>query len=656
MSFLSWANFVGSADTEGEGVGYNTQKRTILKSQDSQKLSHLEDKYQNSRLGVDDGGGNAGIDLNGTDSLFNPFYIFRYAKYGSPDGKSYFPEYHKNIAESIQFVPSEGAPNNVSSPTTVRNRQKEVIENPSAATIIEFAANQGDQETNGTTLGPTPYQWNDFLWCKWYGKIPNNRLLTLRRYPIPVEDNLQISQKKMPLVPIAQAVTWWGEGTNNSLSNVIGMTYGFNWAPRTADVKDVAGNEVQVSQLLDQFGLTKGENGTLRQALLATFFVNPSNPFASTGGYDQKLQEWLKASYGSEGQYWNRVLGPVNVIDSTQIRERGYNFNHEITLNFSYQLRSFNNINPKIAMLDLISNFLSLTYNKAEFWGGASRYFQKTGYTLPGFPSEKFDQADFIGGIGDALKYIFTQVQQKQEQIKGVLDKINKSGLAEGKIDTFIETMKTSPELQNIAGAWVGKLLQIPLTMRSILDGRAVGEWHLTVGNPIEPFAVIGNLCLKSTEISFSETLGLDDVPNEINFKVTLMPGRPRAKQDIESMFNLGGGSMSYSPLSDPSSAYNSYGATTSQQLNEVNGADAANASREANAATGIQSTTSMQNSANSTASSNLTGNANAGPNRMQDAQNKSRFVQPSVRKAYGDKFAASPVLVDYFADLKLKD
>ena len=31
-----------------------------------------------------------------------------------------------------------------------------------------------------------PYYWKDFLYCKYYGAIPNNYMITLRRFPTPV--------------------------------------------------------------------------------------------------------------------------------------------------------------------------------------------------------------------------------------------------------------------------------------------------------------------------------------------------------------------------------------------------------------------------------------------------------------------------------------
>jgi hypothetical protein len=170
--------------------------------------------------------------------------------------------------------------------------------------------------------------------------------------------------------------------------------------------------------------------------------------------------------------------------------------------------------------------------------------------------------------------------------------------------------------------------------MRAILDGRAVGEWHLTVGNPIDPIAVIGNLCLKNTKIKFSEALGLDDFPTEVSFTVTLEPGRARAKQDIESMFNAGGGDMSFTPLPLPSSAYNSYGERNSIVANSLRAG----------------------NNADPNAKDAYTGSNKSVTSNQSGAENIANYFRTNVTKAYGSKFAASPVLDDYFLQLKTKD
>jgi hypothetical protein len=133
--------------------------------------------------------------------------------------------------------------------------------------------------------------------------------------------------------------------------------------------------------------------------------------------------------------------------------------------------------------------------------------------------------------------------------------------------------------------------------------------------------------------------------------------GRPRAKQDIESMFNFGGGALTFTPLPQPSSSYNSYGERNSIALNNArNGrSDTTPGSTQSSTATSIGQVFE--------ATSGGTKNSSTGADkeRFDQFDNKTKdqlagYIKGKVARAYGTKFAESPVLVDYFLDLKTKD
>lgn len=56
------------------------------------------------------------------------------------------------------------------------------INNPTATNIIAWS--------NKDRWGRTPYSFQDFAFCKWWNIIPNNRLITFRKYAVPTYDNL----------------------------------------------------------------------------------------------------------------------------------------------------------------------------------------------------------------------------------------------------------------------------------------------------------------------------------------------------------------------------------------------------------------------------------------------------------------------------------
>lgn len=176
----------------------------------------------------------------------------------------------------------------------------------------------------------------------------------------------------------------------------------------------------------------------------------------------------------------------------------------------------------------------------------------------------------------------------------------------------------------------LGNLMRKPLSFRSILDGRAIGEWHLVVGNPMNPMAMIGNLICRSVSMNVGETLGVDDFPTEFSFTVTLAHGRPRAKQDLESIFNLGNGAMSFSSLPQPSSARNSYGDATTATINELYATKDTGSGSAANDAKKYE---------------------------VDDSALKSLgFYSRRVKNMYGTSYGKSNILKTYFTKLVTKD
>jgi hypothetical protein len=128
--------------------------------------------------------------------------------------------------------------------------------------------------------------------------------------------------------------------------------------------------------------------------------------------------------------------------------------------------------------------------------------------------------------------------------------------------DSEPDPNKSSGTTSSEAEAIIRKLLRMSGTAslidsiqmpQSFLLGTPIGEWHLTVGNPMNPIAMIGNLICESVTIDFSDKLGPDDFPAELTATYTLKHARDRERGEIESMFNRGDGRLYESTL--PTSA-----------------------------------------------------------------------------------------------------
>ena len=638
------------------GIGLNGVSDKILElgNQLIGNTSETQTSGQAEQTGAIDGVGGIPISVMGTDSLFNPFYTIRYSEFGqgttATTAGSYALDRHNIKYEKASLV------NDIlDKAREIVQLKNETVQNPTAVVIRDWANAQAEKgKDHKGPLYPYPYSMNDFLWCKWYGKIPNNRLITLRRYPVPVEDNLQVHQEKLPLVPVAQAVTWWGGDTGNSISKLLSMTYGFNWKDYPGEgqdnIQDVIGNEIKLEDLLDSIGIKK--DSAARNAIIAAFGnLSGGDPFTMSG-HDKTLQENQKDQWES-GAYSNRVRGPVNVITQTKQRERGYTWAQDITIDFEYSLRSYGTLNPKIAMLDILSNFLSLTHNRATFWGGGYRYFQQTGPLLPGMNTDALEKGDYANALKEIMGLVTNMTQGGSADLakffSGMSNDVADSASIGEAAKKIAEGFASSRVGQNLIASKLGPMHQTPLVMRALADGRAVGEWHLMVGNPMDPLAVIGNLCMSTTTVSFSDELGADDFPVSMKFSVTLIHGRPRAKQDIESIFNHGGGDLSFTALQPPSSAANSFGEYNNRRLVGTIGTTS-----------GVDNTAmalakDLGSSAASLAAAN-DGMAAINKRDLAEATNLGNYYRQPVSSKYGSGFGKSPILTDYFTKLYTKD
>lgn len=415
---------------------------------------------------------------------------------------------------------------------------------PSVSEIVAWSQEEGNADK-------TPYRFQDFAYCKYWQKVPNNYLITLRRYPFPTSDNLQaagenhsanpdkIDMKK--LRPVATAVTWLGETTGNKISSVVGpIESGLNW-------KDIKSEMNTVSPA------SPGDAGDGPMPGLAKFVGLISGD--AQGGDAKKGQQGAPPDPYTSGPWNNKVIGSLNVIDSVKARERGLKFEHKISLVFEYSARSIGGINTKAAMLDIMSNLLLLTSATASFWGGANRF-------SPGSPG---NTAPFLGGPsgraafmrGDPLGFLDAVTSQFSTAASAISDFLFSAsqnpiealkGLAAGGAKAFMN------EKNGSRGGFVSGL-------KAILTGEPVGEWHVTVGNPFNPMMMIGNLICTGVKIEFNDELGPDDFPTELKATITLEHGMPRDRDAIESMFNGGGGRL-YSLPADYEKSFSSSSVT----------------------------------------------------------------------------------------------
>ncbi len=394
--------------------------------------------------------------------------------------------------------------------------------NPTATQIIEIT---GKIEGNYGYR----YQYSDFALTKYFGKIPNNMLITLRRFAYPVTDDIITPKalsadgktlEKVAQPDIARAVTWLGEAPGNSLATILKFSHGFEWKNAEAGVQ-----ELQSKQ-----GASSGKFGSIVES--NKFLSAAANAGAGRDAVSANANKQNAGFDAFSATYPNHVFGPLNVIKNTLVREQGLKFEQEFTLKFEYELKSFEGVNPKIMMLDQLANILALTYNNAPFWGGSVRYISDGSVAKPLGDLAKLKSGDYGGFLGSI-------VSDMGNMFKGIADPANFKNLANNKL------------LNNLIGGSLMEMFNTPQggqAAAALLTGDPTGQWHVTVGNPLNPIMVVGNLALQDCEINFEGPTTLHDFPERMVVVIKLKPARPRDKSEIESMFNSGRGRFYVQP------------------------------------------------------------------------------------------------------------
>ena len=313
----------------------------------------------------------------------------------------------------------------------------------SVSSIVEFFEEQYPK------IG---YRPADFLYSKYYKKIPVNHLITLRRFPTPIPDNIynynvRPQDTKTGGVDVTQvagvtAVTYLGETAGNKLEDLLKFSFGLTWKDLEGKMEAVDTGGAGGGYTQQPFYSKLGGMGT---AIVDTAKGQTAgSKFRAQNGAGSSTADRLGTTYA------NFVLGPINVVKDTTIRDTGIKFANDMKLTFDYELKSLSYVNPKIAMLDIISNMLTMTTNNAQFFGGGHRYYGSAGYVASAFgnPSLLRD-GNFSGYMGSLVTSVEKGMKNLYGGAGGGFDKNNiiESGLKIGK-----------QLLGNMLGNFLGKL------------------------------------------------------------------------------------------------------------------------------------------------------------------------------------------------------
>ena len=541
-------------DLDGDGVVDGFEQMVAQSNQPRAQLNAAVPPNPNSETperGTVFGGQSSGFASGVTDQLARSFYSE--GAMASADtvakgmGDSIIP---RSIANKYALFNFQGFNGNLS--TSQKDNYRDSANNPLMG---------GDRAHNvtipkvleyfSTTYPKISYQASDFLYSKYYKKIPVNHLVTLRRFPTPIQDNIYNlgariapstkeengtdnnieAEERVDATQVAgvTAVTYMGETAGNKLDDLLKMSFGLKYKQLTGEMESIDTGEQGGGYTKQPFYNKIGSVG--RAIADVGKGQTAQSKFRAQNGAGSGTGDRLNSTYP------NFVLGPVNVVNETQIRDMGLKFTNDIKLQFEYELRSLSFVNPKIAMIDIISNMLTMTTNNAQFFGGGHRYYGSAGFVASAFGNPSLlKKGDFSGYMGSIAKDVNKGVSNVFGDADGGFsaESIVKGGLKAGK---------------QMLGNALGKMLKDMMgstggtqATKAFISGEPTGDWHLTIGNPLNPIAMMGNMICDNSTMTLGKGLGYDDFPMEVKFEIDLKHGKPRDKGDIENMFNAGQG------------------------------------------------------------------------------------------------------------------
>lgn len=494
--------------------------------------------YKNTANQIDgaaDKNGNAYVyETIVSPSLFNPFYGINSA----------------GISPGVPLLDNIANKTHISATAPGKDKDRQINKDINLTPLDDCSINNLVRLSNekDSILGQARYKYSDFMYCRDVGKISNNHLITLRRFAAPVRDNIyqytgtDTETSNEVAGDIGRLITWFGT-PENKLEDILKYSFHASWKEMEAGIQQLDSQENDPAR-----GLTGGLVNLMNNKHAESFEkgINAS-AFKQLLGDD--ASEYDTGPYADNpvvnGRMYDKhkIYEPKDTVRTKYEYEGNLKFNQEFTLTFNYKLRGYDNINGKTALLDLLGNILAVTYKKGKFWPGEQHIIgapqNKQGWVKAQAMQNTVISASgtFLGSLckggslADAASSAMNIIQgadlgkNLKQAAKDILGNLKAGGL------------------QSIFSGLMKNALGRPAVYAfdSLLSEGETGTWHVTIGNPLNPIASIGNLIIDGdVEITHGGPLGLDDFPTEITVKVPLKHAMPRDAVEIQRMFTKG--------------------------------------------------------------------------------------------------------------------
>jgi hypothetical protein len=465
---------------------------------------------------------------NNPTSLFDRDAMIDYARYINTDGsvKADWKEYSKDKNGNFKINNQK----NINEPVFFRD-------NSLFKTAEPNFSNEGLSIENLITWSEKypalQLRFQDFVYCKRLGYYPNNRLIILRRFKGGVPDNLfdyykKDSSKLQYTQPLSTMITWLTPD-----DDIIDMSFNESWKPYSAGFLETVKNALSDFRT-DGDKYEKDKASSLTQSLddlITSLAIDEIAPAREDGV-----------------PFTRSIKGNPNLIKNAMKRDTdgaGLKSSIIFELTFEYELRFINNVDPSIAILDLMSNAMRMGTSESEF-----RYnipFLKDDNTIKNIING--DMAKLGESLIEDIKKFTDSISKKVKNLLNNNTNNNKTNVGENNDNVLKKSAEyiLSKYRENLKAAF------------SVDTGLPSGIWHVTIGNPKAPIISCGDLIISKSTLKLGKELGYNDFPNSFSVTYTLTTARERGRNELIRIFNNGRGRLYVYPTAKHNPDYDLY-------------------------------------------------------------------------------------------------
>ena len=395
---------------------------------------------------------------------------------------------------------------------------------------------------------------SDFAYLKNLGVYPNNRLMIVRRFASPTDDNIMIN-RKTDIPSLANVISWV---TNDS--DFVSISFGEVWDDAKADF----------TNFLDSLGKDFGRKAS---GMGLGGLANAGGGILPLPGFTEIFQRKFLQEIGllEEGKDAGIPAGNPNLIKQAKVRKTvaygeassGLTCNISFSFVAEYELKFISGLDPSIVWMDIIGNVVRFGTSESENYGLSKSYAAKL-KRWTNNPGKLVDE--MVKSIKKTIENVKEDVTKAIEDIynKATQNSMSnfmdakekeKSGSKNKEWGEYQTEKEAAQKVKKNSEGLLNKLSSIGedvlkgtilkyrtevIGIVNALTGLPSTPWHITVGNPLRPVFCSGDMLTQDVKLSMGSQLAFNDLPSSIKVEFTLVNARPLGMQEIMSKFNSG--------------------------------------------------------------------------------------------------------------------